>query len=180
MRDIGPADLLLPVIPGSPREWEAPEELIERAHETVPDSLGTLYTEEAWQARQLIAARRWLLVRNEPANEPARSEATGRKETYFTYLGIDRPWNGLDDVGAWLIDELDSDNTDPSTEELVAAILGSWESLGRIEYIDDAKARELSMRIFMKSNGRVDLYAMAQPDAREQRKARELANRKAS
>lgn len=174
MADIDPSALLLPVIPGGPREWDAPEHLIEQASETVPDTHGLLLTEEAWNARQLIAARRWLLIRNEPLNEPTRSEVTGRKETYFQYQGIDRPWNGLDDVGAWLFDLIDPDNTDPTTAEVIAGIIGTWQGLGRIEYISDAKAKELSTRIFLKTRRQVNLYEMAQPAAREARRQREL------
>jgi len=163
---IGKADLLLPVVPGGPREWDASEALIERAMQSMPDDpTGLLLHPDAWAARQEIAAQRWLLIRNEAGNEPARSSESGRKETYFTYLGVERPWNGLDEVGAWLFDTIDPDNTEPTTAELVRSIIGTWQSLGRIEYISVARAKELSLAIFMKSRGRVDLFGMAQRKA---------------
>lgn len=167
MSAIGKADLLLPVLPGGPREWDVSEALIERSVQLMPDDpTGLLLHPDAWAARQEIAAQRWCLVRNEPGNEPARSALTNVKTPYFTYLGIERPWNGLDEIGAWLFDELDPENTEPTTAELVTAILGQWLSIGRIEPISTDRARELSLAIFMKSRGNVDLFGRAQRKAR--------------
>ena len=151
-------DLLLPVLPGQPREWDAPDDLLEAASETIPQSPLVL-SESAFEARQLIAARRWYLVKNEMGE---KSRITGRVEVYMTFLGVERPWHGLDDIGGWILREIDPDNTDPSLQEIVDSIVGHWVSTGRIEAISEDYARELSFKIFMKSNGRVDLMRRAE------------------
>ena len=151
------SDLLLPVLPGAPKEWTAPDDLLEAASETIPQSPFVL-TPEAAQARELIAARRFYLVKNEMRE---RSRLTGNITTYMTTLGVERPFNGIDGIEAWLIQEIDPDNTDPSTAEMVRAIVGQWVDSGRIEPISEAKAKELSFHIFMASNGRIDVYANA-------------------
>jgi hypothetical protein len=174
MSDVEPVVLLEPVVTGGPREWEITDEaLLEQATERLPnDPTGLLFTEAAWQARQQLAARRWFLVRNEAGNEPARSVITNRKETYYTYLGIERPWHGLEDIGAWLRDKLDPQNTDPTIPQLVNAILGQWLTLGRIEPISEAQARDYSLRIYIKSHGRVDLFGRAQQELQQRLEAR--------
>lgn len=156
-----PADLLLPIIPGGPTVWDAPDELIERAMETHPRS-PLIITDAAWEARQLIASRRWYLVRNEPMNEPARSTETGRKETYFTRLGVDRPWNGFHDLSVWLLKQMDPDNTQPTMAEVVEGLIGQWVDTGRIVEISEAKAKELSLTIKLKTGGREDIYGDSQ------------------
>jgi hypothetical protein len=155
------ADLMVPVLPGGPKEWDAPDDLIERSIETHPRT-PLLLTTEAIEARQIIASHRWYLVKNEPLNEPARSSETGRKETYFTCLGIDRPWNGVDELSVWMLSEMDPENTQPSMSEVVTALIGQWFDMGRMVEISEAKARELSLRIKLKSNGRFDIYGNAQ------------------
>lgn len=172
------SDLMLPVIPGAPREWEAPESLIEQAVETHPQT-PLLLTTEAVEARQAIAANRWYLVRNTPLGEPARSAETGRKETYFTCLGVDRPWNGIDELSVWLLKEMDPHNTQPTMAEAIQTLIGVWCDAGKIEYISDAKARELSLKIKLKSNGRFDIYGdsnrrLAERIAHDRKRRKEL------
>lgn len=161
MTDIDSATLLLPVIPESPKEWEVKDEaLIEQAseeHPTIPDTI----TDRAWAARVELASRRWFLVRNEVGNEPARSQETGRKETYFQTLGVDRPWHGLNDLYAWLRQELDPQHLNPFIERDVVELVGEWVALGRVEAISEEQAYELSMEIYLKSRGRYDIMAKA-------------------
>lgn len=84
-------DLRKPVLADNPSEWdEIPSDIL---HYLTPRN--GMYTPIQMALLNKIAANRWFLIRNELG---ARAKYSRRVEPYLTTLGIERPFNGLNEL----------------------------------------------------------------------------------
>lgn len=124
------SDLLRPVLPDTPPQWqEVPAELAARLR----PARGFLLPEEARLLDRILAAD-WLLLKNTHGFRCGRCSAV---HAYLTAMCQERPFNRLSAIWG-LIQERPDDERD---------LLISGIGLGTIEPISEAEARKLAWKI---------------------------------
>lgn len=144
--DVRTIDLYAPAMPDLPPEWDPGDETLDALREQIrPDPRTGLETPAHWRAREQLAGDRWFLLRNIWNWRSGGLGRSGAQEPYFTYGGIERPFNGLDDIYGVIQAQL------PDDEQLAAGLMRDFWRLGAIEPIEPARARWLALRILGKT-----------------------------
>lgn len=136
-------DFLSPALSNGPSEWpEIDPELVESLR---PDPVYGFLTRRQLRLRQDIAASRWFLLSNWMR---FRSRETGRIEENFTLGGVERPFNGLNAIHAFIQQAIGADAT---LSDVVDAVLGDLIALGAVKPITPERAAQLRFDIFLKT-----------------------------